>query len=345
MKKLAGVHLAAGLALLGLAIGGCAGGGAGGPVRAGADAASGQVAAAMFVQQWAQTLWGLVSSQTGTGEPTVGPPTPNPDGSISITFTGADGTVTALTVFPDGSSRAETTFPDGSTQTASESADRDPSLQKAVNDCELASSSGLTVTYTSVWDTGDPKKFDTSDDTRELKGASVLPDGKTQDFDVLSQSGQTNVHSTQSDGSDFTLDVPLQGPDFLLPDFAPQAAGTYRSAGYDIQLTLSSTTAAPHRWARLLSDLGGGLTGEFALGRDFSGSGRLLEGGRAIALLSWTRSGETHVSFTSAGRSATSPAGAALDFLTHRWQTLAGLMAPAPGAASVQTILEGAAGR
>jgi hypothetical protein len=344
MKKLAGVHLAAGLALLALIIGGCAGGGAGGPVTAGGDAASGQVAAAMFVQQWAQTLWGLVSSQTGTGQPTVGPPTPNPDGSISITFTGADGTVTVLTAFPDGSGRLETTFPDGSTQTVLQSAPVFDGVSKTTIDWDVTASSGLTVKYTSVTDnkgTG----TDISDDTTKLTGGSVLPDGKTQDFDVLTEGGQTTVDSTQSDGSDFTLDVPLEGPDFLLPDFAQQATGTYRSAGYDIQLTLGSTTAGPHRWARLLSDFGGGLAGEFALGRDFSGSGQLLEGGKAIAILSWTRLGETQVNFTSAGRSATSPAGAALDFLTHRWQTLAALMAPAPGGASAQTVLARAAGR
>jgi hypothetical protein len=98
-----------------------------------------------------------------------------------------------------------------------------------------------------------------------------------------------------------------------------------------LSFTLASTTAAPSRWATMLSDLGGGVTGQFSLNPDLSGSGQLTESGQPQAILSWTRSGETSVSFLSAERSATSPAGAAVDYLVHRWQTLTALMAPAPG--------------
>ncbi|MBM3474311.1 MAG: hypothetical protein FJX75_13660 [Armatimonadetes bacterium] len=343
MKKVLGVYLMVPVACLSVLVAGCAGGGAGGPVNAGSDASSGQVAAAVFVQQWAQILWGLVTSQAHPGQPTAGPPTPNPDGSISQTFTGADGTVTVLTVFPDGSATLNTTYPDGSTQDVTQSVPAYDGVSKTTIDWRIVTSGGLDVTYTSVVDNMGTI-FDISDDTTELTGSSVLPDGKTQDFGVLTEGGKTTVGSNQSDGSDFTLDVPLAGPDFVHPDFAQQATGTYRSANYDIRFTLDSTTGAPSRWARFDSDLGSNLTGAFALEKDFAGSGRLLENGRAIALMSWTPTGKTEVNFLGAGRSATSPAGAAVDFLTHRWQTLAGLLAPAPGGASAQTVMEAARG-
>ena len=183
---------------------------------------------------------------------------------------------------------------------------------------------------------------DISDDTTDMRGSSVLPDDKTQDFTVLTEGGSTKVQSAQSDGSNFTLTVPLAAPDFIAPDFAQSATGRYQSPDFDINFTLDSSSGAPSRWAQFTSDLGANLTGQFALDKDFSGSGRLLEDTRTIALLSWTRTGKMQVSFLSAGRGATSPAGAALDFLLHRWQTLAGLMAPAPGGASAQAILNSA---
>ena len=343
MKKSRHSHLAASLALLVAVVGGCAGGGAGGAVTAGSDASSGQAATAVFVQQWAQILWGLVTSQAHPGQPTAGRPTPNPDGSISQRFTGADGTVTVLTVFPDGSATLATTYPDGSTQDVSQSVPVFDGVSKTTIGWEVVTSAGLNVKYTSVVD-DKGTVLDMSDDTTELTGSSVLPDGKTQGFDVLTQSGRTRIRSDQSDGSDFTLDVPLAGPDLVHPDFAQQASGTYRSAKHDIRFTLDSTAGAPSRWARLDSDLGANLTGTFALEKDFAGSGRLLDGGRAIALMSWTRNGNTEVQFLGAGRSATAPAGAAVDFLTHRWQTLAGLLAPAPGGASAQAVMGTAKG-
>jgi len=338
-------------ALLALAIGlvvvvvGCSSGGVGGPDTEGADATSGQSAAGIFVQQWAQTLWGLVANQTGNQAPTFGQPTPNPDGSISVTFTGADGTEAKLTQFPDGTARLELVYSDGSTQTVDQSKPSFDGVSKTTIDWSVRTTSvrtsglpagtALQVDYTSVVDDKNTI-FDISDDTTTLQGQSLLPSGVTQQFDVLTDAGSTRVASTQSDGSTFEMDVPLRQPDFLIPDFTQAATGAYRSPDFDIEITLESTVPAPSRWASLASDLGGGLTGQFALEPDFAGSGRLNDQGQLLAVLSWTADGETQVQFVSASQGATSPAGAAIDYLIHRWQTLAALLAPSAGTSSAE---------
>ena len=76
----------------------------------------GQSATALYIQQWGQILWGLVSNQTGTQTPTFGDPVFNPDGSISQSFTTADGTEVILTSYMDGSARLDITLPNGVTQ-------------------------------------------------------------------------------------------------------------------------------------------------------------------------------------------------------------------------------------
>lgn len=323
------IHVLA-CACLAVTLAGCSSGGSRGPVSAGSRAASGQVAAALLIQQWGQILWGLAANQTGTQTPSLGDPVFNPDGSITQSFTGADGTVAVLTFLPDGSIRLEITYPDGTTQTVSQSVPVFDGISKTTTDWQLDSSDGLSTTYTSVVDDRGTI-FDASDDTTELQGSSVLPSGETQQFTVLTANGETTVQTQQSDGSSFSLQVPLVPPLLQLPDFSQPATGTYSSGDFSAQFTLSSTADAPLRWASLVSDMSGGLTGQFSLEPDFSGSGQLLEAGQPLALLSWTRTGETQVSFLSAQSSATSAAGAALDYLVHRWQTLTALLAPAPG--------------
>jgi hypothetical protein len=322
-------HLAA-LAGLAAIVGGCSSGGVRGPVAAGSSAASRQFAAALFVEQWGQILWGLVTTQAGTQTPTFGDPVTNPDGSVTQSFTTADGTRVVLTAFTDGSARLDIVWPDGSSQTVSQSIPEFDSASKTTTRWAVQSSDGLAVAYTSVVDDRGTE-FDASDDTIELRGSSTLPGNLRQEFAALSANGQTTVQARQSDGSDFGLTVPLAPPEFMFPDFSQPSTGTYSAGGLVLSFTLASTTAAPSRWATMLSDLGGGVTGQFSLNPDLSGSGQLTESGQPQAILSWTRSGETSVSFLSAERSATSPAGAAVDYLVHRWQTLTALMAPAPG--------------
>jgi len=291
----------------------------------------------VFVQQWAQILWGLVTSQTGTETPSFGDPVFNSDGSVSQSYTAADGTEALITGFLDGSVRLDITQADGITQTVLQSAPQFDSVSKMTTDWQVTSSEGLSVTYTSVVD-DQGTIFDISDDTTELQGSSALPGNLTQQFSALTATGQTAVQAEQSDGSAFTLTVPLAPPEFMFPDFSQPTIGTYSSADFNIRFTLTSTADAPSRWAAMSVDLGGGATGQCALNLDFSGSGELRQDGELVALLSWTRTGATEVSFLTAERSDTSPAGAALDYLMHRWQTLTALLAPAPGVASLRHL-------
>jgi hypothetical protein len=322
-------HLAA-LAGLAAVVGGCSSGGVQGPVAAGSSAASRQFAAALFVEQWGQILWGLVTTQTGAQTPTFGDPVTNPDGSVTQSFTTADGTRVELTAFTDGSARLDIVWPDGSAQTVSQSVPEFDSISKTTIHWVVRSSDGLGVAYTSVVDDrGTP--YDISDDTTELRGSSALPGNLTQEFVVLSANGQTTVQARQSDGSNFNLTVPMAPPEFMFPDFSRPSTGIYAAGGLELRFTVASTTGISSRWATMLSDLSGGVTGQFSLNPDLSGSGQLIQNGQPQALLSWTRTGETQVSFLTAERSSTSPAGAAVDYLVHRWETLTALMAPAPG--------------
>jgi hypothetical protein len=294
----------------------------------------GQVAAAMHVQQWSQILWGLVSTQTGTETPSFGEPVLNPDGSVSQSFRTADGTAATLTAWPDGSAQLDIILPDGTTQTVLQSVPDFDGISVTTIDWTVTSSDGLSVEYTSIVDDRGTV-FEIADDITQLLGSSVLPDGITQDFDVLTADGLTDVLSTQSDGSVFTLSVPLALPKFLLPDFSQVAVGTYTGPGANVQFMLTPTPRHPDRWAALLADLGGGITGTFSLNSDFSGFGQLTEsdqeGEVLLALLSWAQDGDTHLYLLSGTDRHMGPAGASLDYLQHRWLTLTALLGPAPG--------------
>ncbi|MCJ7750875.1 MAG: hypothetical protein MUQ65_07240 [Armatimonadetes bacterium] len=293
-----------------------------------------QVSAALYVQQWSQILWGMVTSQTGTETPSFGEPVLNPDGSISQSFTAADGTESILTAFPDGSAHIDILLPDGTSQTVVQSVPVFDGLSITTMDWWVTSSEGLLVEYQSAVDDRETI-FDISDDITELVGSSILPGGITQEFYVLSADGVTDVQSTQSDGSTFTLSVPLALPEFIYPDPSQNATGTYAGPGFSVDFVLTATPKFPFRWAALLSDLGGGVAGTFSLHSDFSGFGQLTEGNASgetlIALVSWTQYGEIDVYLLDGQDRYMGPQGAALDFLENRWQTLAALLAPAPG--------------
>ena len=307
MTPMSRLSLALALAALLACLAGCSGGSAHGPATAGSRSAPAQVAAALFVQQWSQILWGMVTSQTATGTPSFGSPVLNPDGSVSQPYTGADGTAVLLTVFTDGSAALAVTYPDGSGQTTRQGVPQYLG-NKTTTAWEITASDGLAVNYTSVVD-NNGTFITMADDTTDLEGSSVLPGNLTQQFTVHSARGQTALQSDQSDGSTFTMTVPLKRPDFAYPDLSQPASGTYRFGGVDSELSLASTVAVPSRWARLSSDLGGGTSGDFRLAADFAGTGQLHQDGSLLALLSWTRSGDMSLSFVAGDRADTDPAG------------------------------------
>ena len=296
-----------------------------------------QVAAAVYVQEWGQILWGLVTSQTATQPSVFGEPIFNDDGSVTQGFTAADGTEAILTFYPDGSARIDLFLPDGSLQTVLQSPPSFDGLSTTTIDWSVVSSDGLSVIYTStIDDRGTP--FDISDDSTELLGSSVLPGGITQTFHVLTAAGQTEVQSTQSDGSTFSLIVPLSLPDLALPDLSLETIGSYVAPDFTVDFALTPTSRNPFRWAAFLCDVDGGVAGTFYLNADFSGAGQLEQSsaaGQTLAgLVSWTPDGDIQAYDLSGQDIHMGPTGAALDFLDHRWETLAALMAPAPGAAA-----------
>ncbi len=348
---------------LAVMLAGCSAGGVQQQVTAGTRSASCQTATATFIQQWAQTLWGLVTNPGGAPTVPSGPPIFNPDGSMSLPFAAGDGTTFLMTPyqppmpppFPPGvppqpthippppllippappppfpatywGTRLDITSPDGSEQTVWQSAPQGSPFTVFGLYQLIESATGPSVEY-SVMVNPNGTPFDASDDTITLAGSATLPGGLTQIFTAVTDAGTMTLHSEQSDGSEFDMVAPLAPPLNKRPDFSQPTTGTYSTTEVTVDFTLTSTAAAPGRWGRLMTDFGGGLTGDFSLNADFSGEGQLLQDGEVIALLSWTATGETDVAFVSADSSATSAAGAAIDFLTNRWQTLSALGAP-----------------
>lgn len=327
-------YLMTALALIAIVfLGGCSGGRAGGITTAGGEAAPSQVAASTYIQQWAQIMWGLVVGQTGEQTPEFGAPVANPDGSVSQPFTAADGTEVLITVFQDGSTRLDSTYPDGTEQVIRQSV---PQTQGTVTtiDWQVESPNGLTVVYTSTRDTRGTLGT-AADDRHELNGASTLPGGLTQQFEAVTDAGNTHIRSEQSDGSVFIMDTPLEAPEFAYPDFGVDTTGTYHTQDMDVTFAVRATPGAPSRWARMETTFQDNLRGVFALDEAFGGTGHLLRDEETLAVISWRPDGETNVQFLSAESEATSPSGAAEDYLHYRWQTLTALLAPAPGVSSV----------
>ena len=308
-------------------IAGCSTGGIGGLQTVGTQFAPSQVSAGLYVLQWSQILWGLQARQTGTQSPVFGDPVFNDDGSISQTYTGPDGTEAVITQLLDGTVRLEITYPDGSTQTVLQGVSEFDGVSKTTIDWEVTDAR-MTVRYTTVVD-DQGTIFDNSDDTAEMSGTSELPSGLTQEFEVQTAGGRSQLTSRQSDGSVFTLDTPLRAPNFSAPNFAQPTTGTYRFRGMTVAFTLASTAEVPGRWARMTSTAAGGISGEFALAADFAGTGRVMQDGQLVALPNWEPNGDADINWVSAQSSQTAPAGAVLDYITHRWQTLTALLAPA----------------
>jgi hypothetical protein len=298
----------------------------------------GQVAVAAYVQEWGQVLWGLAVSQTGMLPDPVGDPVTAPDGSVSQTYVSPDGTVFVMTAFADCSTLLVMTLPDGTVQAVRDSTPYAEGSTCTV-DSSFTSSDGTAVTYSTVLDTnGTPWTDD--DDTTVVSGSAQLPRGVTQTFRALIHQGQTEIQSAQSDHSVFSLTVPLEPELHLLPDFLRPAAGLFADDNSEVAFTLTATPAAPGRWAALVCDAGGGVTGTFGLNPDFSGFGQVEQaaasGTTLAALVSWTRSGDVSAYSLDGQNLQLGPAGAAVDFLQHRWQTLAAALAGTQGASSAR---------
>jgi hypothetical protein len=311
------------------------------PGRA-ADALStipGQAAAGVYLQEWSQFLWGLLASQTGT-LPVWGDTVHYPDGSSSMSFEAPDGTVGLKTQFPDHSFLIEMTLPDGTSQTIEiEPRTGSPDGNVKISVFHVTSSDGFDLNYTRLQD-GGGTRWDATDDWMQLWGIGVLPNGLSQSFTVTATDVRAEVESTQSDGSTYSMSVPLDpDPDLpkMLPDFTEVTSGTYTDATTAMHFTLAATPKFPLRWAAMLTDVEGGVTGALSLNADFSALGQLEADGMLAALVCWTRGGNVQACDLTGQNVQMGPAGAALDFLRYRWQTLTALGEPNPGASSPPT--------
>lgn len=296
----------------------------------------GQAAAGMYLQEWSQFLWGLLARQTGT-LPSWQDQVDNPDGSSSWSFSAPDGTLGLLTAWPDGAVLVEMVLPDGTSQTIlQEPPTSNPDRTVWTTVLHVTSSDGFALDYTRVHD-GRGTWWDASDDWMHLWGTGVLPSGLSQSFTLTATGGMAELESTQCDGSAYTMSVPLDPavplPD-MLPDFTKVTSGTYTDPTIAMEFTLTSTPAFPLRWAALLTDVAGGVTGTLSLNADFSAVGQLEADGMLAALVCWTRDGDVQVCDLTGQNTQMGPAGAALDFLRYRWQTLTALGAPNLGASS-----------
>jgi hypothetical protein len=299
----------------------------------------GQAAAGMYLQDWSQFLWGLLASQTGTF-PTWEDAVEQADGSSTARFWADDGTEGRMTWFPDNSSLIEMDLPDGTSQTIlMESPISDPDEIVTINMFHIRSSDGFARDYTRVFDSGEIT-WDASDDWMQYSGAGVLPNGLRQSFTVTATGGRAEVESTQSDGSTYTMSVPLDpfaALPRMLPDFTKVASGTYTDPTTAMEFSLTSTPTFPGRWAALLTDVEGGVAGTLSLNEDFSAVGQLEADGMLAALVCWTHDGDVQVCDLTGQNVQMGPAGAALDFLRYRWQTLTALNAPVSSASSPST--------
>ncbi len=308
-------------------IAGCSSGAGGTTGAVGTSFVPNQIAAGLYLLQWSQVLWGLAASQTGTQEPVFGDPVINDDGSFSQTYTGPDGTISVMTALLDGTMRLDITYPDDSEQTVVQGIPEFDGISKTTIPWEVTSDDGMVVTYASVQDDRGTL-FDISDDIAQLVGTAQLPEGLTQEFEVTTTDGRTVLTSHQSDGSQFALEVPLAPPDYMAPDFTQSATGTYRHDGLTVAFQLDATDEIPNRWVSMALTAPDGLTSGVTLGADFAGAGRVSQDGQLLAVSSWSPNGDADVDWVSADSSETAPAGAVLDFLAHRWQTLAAIFAP-----------------
>jgi hypothetical protein len=300
----------------------------------------GQAAAGVYLQEWSQLLWGLLARQTGT-LPTWGEEIENPDGSSSWTFSALDGTRGLQIIREDGSGLVKIDLSDGTSQTIlwdSPISSPDGAVTTVVY--QLTSNDGTALDYTCVYDHRGTDYA--SDDWMHIWGAGVLPAGLSQSFAATATGGRAELESWQSDGSTYSMSVPLDPnvplPD-MLPDFTKITCGTYTGPTTAMEFTLTSTPAFPGRWAALLTYVEGGVTGTLALNADFSAVGQLEADGVLAALVCWTRDGDVQVCDLTGQNVQMGPAGAALDFLRYRWQTLSALNAPSPGASSPATRL------
>jgi hypothetical protein len=162
-----------------------------------------------------------------------------------------------------------------------------------------------------------------TDDTETWRGDIAFQGRPAASFALRRVSDADALEMTLRDGARFTLQVPIQPNAVpLVPDFTRETTGSYAIGDERLEFRLRGQGTTPRAWSRWTLTAPGGITGEFDLNPDFSGSGRFRRGEVLDSLLVWNRRGEATVTLVSGEATTAGPSAAALEFLTHTWRAL-----------------------
>ncbi|MBM3500715.1 MAG: hypothetical protein FJX74_18815, partial [Armatimonadetes bacterium] len=119
-------------------------------------------------------------------------------------------------------------------------------------------------------------------------GNATLDDGREMDFRLQRSDSLDRLRLLPYDGSDLLVHVPLK---FGLrtgyrPRFSDPATGGFESGG-GAAYRFSMAGSPEHGWDTWKFSGDEGLVGSFTLEGDFSGAGRVTQGGRVVAALQW----------------------------------------------------------
>ena len=172
--------------------------------------------------------------------------------------------------------------------------------------------------------------FEASPFVAEYDGTATLPDGRSMQFDITrTQAEDERIDLALADGATCTMQVPLRWTqdDGFASDYVAGLDGQYVSpAGEEVQFDSSGNEARLAEWTSATD----GITGEFAVGADYSCVGEVLRDGDLAASLRWSQEDGGALDLLSGDRTEVGPAGAALDFAIDRWIHNAAMLGPTP---------------
>jgi hypothetical protein len=184
---------------------------------------------------------------------------------------------------------------------------------------------GTSLSYTNDVGYGLPTQVITYDGTARLSDSRQMA-FKYVDTEPISQA----VELTLPDGSSLQLSVPMRllPEGGMAPDYATGATGEF--AAPDGTTQTFTMTGASDTWDRWQFSGADGLTGDFSLSSDMSGSGQILKNGTLAAALRWPQSAAGTLDIVAASSVEVNPSAAARDFQLDRWISRIGAMGPSP---------------
>jgi hypothetical protein len=161
------------------------------------------------------------------------------------------------------------------------------------------------------------------DDTETWTGQVTFKSRPDATFSLRRANNMDTLRMTLRDGAVFTLTVPMR-PRAVpqTPDFAAETTGSYTQGDLRLDFKLRGTAANPTTWNKWTLTAPDGVTGEFDLNPDFSGSGRFFRDGQLDSLITWNAAGTASVTLVSGDAATAGPSAAASDFLAHSWRAL-----------------------